>query len=583
MNRPLMLLLVLFFMNISMSSAEEEKYVNVFLFDVTGSMVGKGDGMGIDIFDDVKNIGKQIISGYSNDTYLVIIPFGHRVQEDNIFEIHIRSENDKKSAKEFIDGLEANEPETWLSYSLNFAINKLNELENRLPDFNERTQQLLLLTDGKGNGEGDLDEEGNFIIDNLIESYRIARTDHPHLYSRFFAVGDVLDQNKRERFIAEKVTVTEIGRGEIKTTKIHTVGVEPQRIFVYDSNPSFELLFEPDETAAYNLQATISIDSEIADQAGSGFRISPSSFSLDESMLFEVSPVNQHALENWMHLNDTDRVAGIISLDSDRVFFQPERLRFEYIYERVHVNVSFNDLKIKNSGRVEVKFTNPADRTINIRADIREQPQHLHGIEYKVEPNDIQLQGEETISFSLYPAEPLLLDSLRKVIDSPVESDLIISLTSITPNVDFDQEDIGVTLQVSRNLWTCCIRPVVLIFVVVLVLAAMVYLYFYMLKREFAQYVITGSGVKQLPLSDCKKFLSNRIIIGKDVFKDTIDTEVLTIKGDLFTIISNKPLKLEWHNTDKIEPRNVLDYSELGSLRLAFDKKYSFEINPKEH
>ncbi len=149
--------------------------------------------------------------------------------------------------------------------------------------------------------------------------------------------------------------------------------------------------------------------------------------------------------------------------------------------------------------------------------------------------------------------------------------------------VDFDQEDIGVTLQVSRNLWTCCIRPVVLIFVVVLVLAAMVYLYFYMLKREFAQYVITGSGVKQLPLSDCKKFLSNRIIIGKDVFKDTIDTEVLTIRGDFFTIISNKPLKLEWHNTDRIEPKNVLDYSELSSLRLAFDKKYSFEINPKEH
>ncbi len=583
MNRPFMLLLVLFFMNISLSSAEEEKYANVFLFDVTGSMEGRGDGMGIDIFDDVKEISKNIIRNYSNDTYLVIIPFGHRVQEDNIFEIHIQSEDDKERAKEFVDDLKATELRTWLTYALEFGINTLGELQNRLPDFDERTQELLLLTDGKGNGPGDLDEDGNFTIDSLISLYRIARTDYPHLYNRFFSVGDILGPDKIERFISEGVSVTEIGRDEFITTKIHTVAVKPQRIFIYDSNPSFELMFEPDDEAAKNLQAKISIVSDIADHAGSGFRISPPSFSINERMLFEVSVINKHALESWMHLNDLKKVEGIISLNADRLFFQPERIRFEYIYETVHVNVSFNDLKIKNSGKVEVKFTNPTDRIINARVDIKQNAQNLYGVEYEVEPHEIHLQGEETISFTLYPADPLMLDSLRKGIDSPIESDVMIALTSITPNVDFDHEDIGVTVQVNRNLWTCCIRPAVIIFAVLLVLILMVFLYFYLLQKEFSQYVITGSGVNRMPLSDYKKFLSNKVIIGKDVFRDTIETEVLTIKGDPFTIISKKPLKLEWHNTDRIEPRNVLDYSELGSLRLSFDKKYSFEINPTDH
>ena len=583
MKKIIMFMIIVLSFQSLLFADNEEKYVNVFLFDVTGSMVGRGDGMGIDIFKDVKEQAKSIIRNYSNDTYLVIIPFGHRVQEDNIFEIHIRSEDDKRRAQGFVDGLNATELRTWLTYALEFGINTLGELQRRLHDFDERTQELLLLTDGKGNGPGDVDEDGNFTIDSLISLYRIARTDYPHLYNRFFAVGDILGPGKIERFTSEGVSVTEIGRDEFITTKIHTVGVKPQRIFIYDSNPSFELMFEPDDEAAKNLHAKISIVSDIVDHAGSGFRISPPSFSINERMLFEVSVINNHALESWMHLNDLKRVEGIISLNADRLFFQPERLRFEYIYETVHVNVSFNDLKINNSGRVEVKFTNPADRTINIRADISEQPQHLHGIEYKVEPNELQLQGEETISFSLYPADPLILDSLRKEIDSPVESDLIISLTSISPNVEFDKEEFSITVKVTRNLWKCCIRPTVIIFAVLLISILMVFLYFYLLQKEFSKYVITGSGVNQMPLSDYKKFLSNKVIIGKDVFKDTIDTEVLTIRGDFFTIISNKPLKLEWHNTDRIEPKNVLDYSELSSLRLAFDKKYSFEINPKEH
>jgi hypothetical protein len=226
-----LLLFASFSTNNKAEGSKSEKHLSVMVFDITGSMVGGIDGQRADIFDDVKDIAYRIIRGYPDDTYLVIIPFGRGVKYENVFEIQITSAEDKEKAIEFIANLRANEPETWLTYSLRYSFNKIRELENSMPDFHDRTREVLLLTDGLGNGPEDLDEDDKFSINNLINEYNMAQADFPYLYTTFFTVDEVLSESDREVFRQEGIDVVEVDREDVK---VIVEIIESERVVMQD-------------------------------------------------------------------------------------------------------------------------------------------------------------------------------------------------------------------------------------------------------------------------------------------------------------------------------------------------------------
>ncbi len=211
------------------NSMTGEMHITIIIFDVTGSMVGKGDGQGINIFDEVKEMTAQILLYQPIDTYLEIIPFGRGVQEGNKFSAHIWSDRDRQEAINFIYSLEATELETWLSYSLQYGIGRFRDLETKLPDFQDRSQQILLITDGRGNGPGDIGNDGMFSIKNLISEYNLVKADYPNLYTRFYAIGEILSNIEIQDFEEAGVNVRQIGRDGVGK-EIQTVTFEMNQI-----------------------------------------------------------------------------------------------------------------------------------------------------------------------------------------------------------------------------------------------------------------------------------------------------------------------------------------------------------------
>jgi len=136
---------------------------------------------------------------------------------------------------------------------------------------------------------------------------------------------------------------------------------------------------------------------------------------------------------------------------------------------------------------------------------------------------------------------------------------------------------IPVTLIITEPFnWELIILIIILILIALLI-SALIYLYFYSVKREFSKYTISGMGIMNENINDFKKFWATKIIIGKDIFSDSIGNRVLTIKADLKTPFDKK-LKLEWHDKDKTYPTDVINFESLQSMKVQYDKKYVFEI-----
>jgi len=483
MKKIILLIIILLNFQSLLIAENEEKYVNVLLFDVTGSMVGRGDGQGLDIFDNVKEITYSIIRGYTNDTYLVIIPFGRRVQENNIFEIHIRSNREKERAINFIRGLNATEPETWLTYSLGFAINKLRELEQKIPDFSNRKQQILLLTDGKGNGEGDLDANGNFTLDNFITNYQLGKTDFPYLFTRFFAFGDVLNQEQIKQLTDAGIETDKTIRQDVGKTQ--NILIKPHKVIIYDNYPRFDITFEYDTPLANQINVSVNIESDLANQAGSGFIIVPQEFNLTELQSFEIASIlNKQSLERWMRENQLEKINGIISLEAENVFFQPSnKIAFDFAFETINIKVFHDELKVKNQGDIKLILENPTSETFEISVDIINASNNIDHLNYSVQPDKLRVMGNQTFTISISPASNNVLKTHRREINETVNGNLTLSLNPLSDNINIDSEDIIISVLITPNK----IGPYILPAIIILLVVGVFFLWYFFLRPDFGK------------------------------------------------------------------------------------------------
>lgn len=552
---------------IDTAQAQEEKYVNVFIFDVTGSMIGLGDGAGVDIFDDVKDIAERIVRGYSNDTHLVIIPFGRGVQEDNIYQRHIISDSDREDAIRFIRGLRANEPETWLSYSVRYGVDVLRSLEEEIPDFDDRTQQLLLLTDGRGNGPGDLGENGNFDIETLIEAFRLARSDFPHLFRRFFAVGDIFTDEELNRLNDEGVPPESTNIDELQ--EFQNVEVRPQRITVYDTAPEFSLVFNAIDTELFNRDASISITSPQAEEVGSAFQISPKSFELTGEQSFDINIVNEQALNRWLIDNEIQSVDGFISISAGNTYFQPEsQLRFTYAIEPVSINIDYSEQQIRNSGRVRLLIDNPSDQPFEANLSLISATGGLDAYNYKIDPERIRVEGRERVRLNIEPEDREFLGGQRKELDEAIEGELEFTIIPVTPNTSVSQTDFTVQASVTPDR-TGFYLLISFILLLIIILILLTWYYIYRKQQIFGEFQIAIGGDMPQRLDQSAGFFTTSLIIGKDIFGDRINERIVKVSAGPGILTGANPT-LTWYNREKITPDTVVETKELMPVVFSF-------------
>lgn len=321
-------ILILLFFSFSLYSQIADSSLTIVMIDVSGSMVGRGDGRGIDIFGEVKNTASQVVKDLNEETFLRIIPFHRGVEEDNIFRTYITDEQDKGRAVNFIRNLRAEGHQTWLTASFNTVKDVADRVLQNVPDSEDRLVDILIFTDGRGNGPGDED------IKNFIRSYKMIKTDYPHLYTRFISIGNIFSEDEKEKFKETGIEEKEYDREEFKTQRVN---VSPSVIRTFNFNKSFELEIETDE-GLIGEKLSFSIECKPVEKIGSNFKIKPSRIILKGKQIkkFNVRILNEENLKNHVQKSGKRDFQGKIEITAKRprVIINPRsNLVFVYSFE----------------------------------------------------------------------------------------------------------------------------------------------------------------------------------------------------------------------------------------------------------
>ncbi len=191
------------------------KYI---LFDVSKSMRGEGDGNGIDILAEVKEVMQaEIIATAESGDFILFMPFDKKIHPENSFQLAIYGDNEKKIAKMLVDNVKAEGLTTHLSASIMAALDKAKQLKDEYDFGPTSTIELYIFTDGLGNGPGD---RGNTAFDDFIRAYQVLKSDYPYLFTHFIMLGShSFDPLIQEKFQAEDIQVTTTSRATIKAKK----------------------------------------------------------------------------------------------------------------------------------------------------------------------------------------------------------------------------------------------------------------------------------------------------------------------------------------------------------------------------
>lgn len=192
-------LIILFFVITSVVvSAPGNTEIYLILFDVTGSMEGKGDGAGIKVFDKAKEAVTFFVNEIPDDNYLFVYPF-HAGLSSKRFQSIIRSGYGRKKAVEFIKTLKAEGSNTWLTESYRAALSETKEYL-RLHRVSASKVHVFFFTDGKGNHVTDNN------IDNFVKVHRDALIDLP-LNTKFVAIGDIFLPEQIQKLLDQEIGI----------------------------------------------------------------------------------------------------------------------------------------------------------------------------------------------------------------------------------------------------------------------------------------------------------------------------------------------------------------------------------------
>jgi len=174
----------------------------ILLIDTTGSMRGRGDGIG-DIWEEVLGYVLGLVDVLQVGINVAVIPFDMGPRFDRTYpplpegstEIDpvVLDEMVRERIKAHLRGLPVDGQYTWIYESLESALNQMRRWQAADPTRIHR-QSLFLYTDGKDNGR-----HRALGIDGIIELFEAAKTDMPFLYAVYSDIRYHLSPQDREK------------------------------------------------------------------------------------------------------------------------------------------------------------------------------------------------------------------------------------------------------------------------------------------------------------------------------------------------------------------------------------------------
>lgn len=307
----------------SQIQAEGSVFDHVFLVDTSGSM--DGEPLGSEnpiIFPKVKKVIKEFLKDIPPEANIFIYPFDEGIHDSKKFEI--REEDDIHKAQNYINGLEAKGPNTWIYRSLKNAI-------DRIADFRKENHvvTIYLYTDGL-----DTDPTRQYSMKDIMRHFSLERREHDWLY--YCTLGVKLSSVEKETLEkSENVTLVETKTGEVPSiyrieTKLPVLdygnlmetgeSVRTEGFVIYNK-----------EDLPSDLNINVRADFPELSSTRVGVVVEPSPFSPKEEIELTLSLRNRESFRE----EEYGEFEGmfILSTNSPRVFVVPNKVRVKFTYE----------------------------------------------------------------------------------------------------------------------------------------------------------------------------------------------------------------------------------------------------------
>jgi hypothetical protein len=513
--------------------ASQVNKINVILFDVSRSMIGEGDGMGIDIFVIAKNAAIQTVENMDLNTHLIILPFDRGLKPQKM-ESSLRSPDDVKKTIDFIDHLNVEGVETWLTRSYEDAVKIMADLKSKFGDLKDKELEILIFTDGHGNHALDVD------IDNFIKIYDLRRVDFPHLFTKFYSYRKTFSDAEIKKLEEHSIPVNQVVPPGPNPPKQIIVTLDLDKVFIYSNKPSFDLGFKFQSGLVKELPVNAQITSETASKCGAKFELSPSDFVLSESQKkkFDVSVRAQIDVLKWMKQNHLDQIDGkfVLSSSNGNVVFHPQdEIDFAYAVEPSLVKVKFDKkTALKNAGDISLEFESTAEGKIEVQLtpEVENVPKNIG---YQVNPGVLEFEKKAKKKIDIRPTNEKELRSFRKTLKATQAGAVLISLESKIPNMKIEPQKVKVPITITKYF-----NPFPYIAAVLIVICAVGVLLL-VVKIKTAYFpkgaTLTDSNGKAHRLE--ARFGKSGISIGRDK-KCGIKCYKLSEKGELARVVGLK-------------------------------------------
>jgi hypothetical protein len=439
--------------------------VKIILFDVSKSMIGYGDGQGVDIFDEVKEAAEFMINNFPENDYLMIYPY-HKNITENIYEALISDETDKKKAVSFINELSANGLSTYLTDSYMDALKRIDNIKKRISDNSD--VDVLILTDGKGNGSSDIDPStGTFFLDNFIEKHKLVRSDYPFLLTKFVTFGEIFSTNQKNELKKDDIHVSEFNREEFLNLKIH---ISPDRILCNSRSQHFDLFVQfSDELEGEVIQLT---------EKTNQFDLDPPNIKLEKSKRkysFKLIPNVQKGSSGKIKFTSSGNRKIIFTVGEN--YSKSNIIELEYTLKPYEVLLDTEKIEdLKNFGKLQLFFNEKQTEKIPTELKLLTISKDVN---YNLKESKLK-SGKRGLGIRIEPDEKKFFNKYRWTLDEDKMLPLELQIKSNDPYLVYKPEIVTINVLITKPF-----LKKILPFLIILGIIIIVLIIFLVLKKMF--------------------------------------------------------------------------------------------------
>lgn len=152
-----------------LQAQDDDTFIYSLILDKTGSMMGRGDGLGDTIWFEVQNYLMGFIDMIDYNTMVIVYPFHGSVDPPSTF--FINSTGAKQELRNYIRNITPNGQNTAIYKALDDALNDLNE------NYPNNPKLIYLITDGHDNAS-----PTSYSFSDNLNRFSAIRGEFDHLY-----------------------------------------------------------------------------------------------------------------------------------------------------------------------------------------------------------------------------------------------------------------------------------------------------------------------------------------------------------------------------------------------------------------